>query len=396
MSDRIKRNKSFSSLFSRVTGQYDSDPEPSTLSRSSSAASTPSSSKKRKRTIFDWGKSPLQKEQKTKDEEGDEAEEGESKQQEEDPEVLKREQELDEELPEELRKLRPRGYKFNPPPKDRPVRVYADGVFDLFHLGHMKQLEQAKKALPNATLIVGIPSDKDTHRKKGLTVLSDEQRAESLRHCKWVDEVIEDCPWVVTPEFMDEHKIDYVAHDDLPYASVGDDDIYRPIKEKGQFLTTQRTEGISTSDIITTIIRDYDKYLMRNFARGVSRKELNVSWIKKNEIDLKRHLSDLREIVKNRGRNSDLMGFISWALKQRNAPRSVRGDEDEDVTLDEDEDADGARSPVSEFAAKYSGNLIDNVRGWVSRKIDAGESISPSPAESSDEDDRRHKKARVE
>lgn len=33
---------------------------------------------------------------------------------------------------------------------------------------------------------------------------------------RWVDEVIPDAPWVITKEFLDKHKIDYVAHDSLP------------------------------------------------------------------------------------------------------------------------------------------------------------------------------------
>ncbi|EEH36050.2 cholinephosphate cytidylyltransferase [Paracoccidioides lutzii Pb01] len=193
----------------------------------------------------------------------------------------------------------PAGYHTNPPPTGRPVRVYADGVFDLFHLGHMRQLEQAKKAFPETYLIVGVTSDHETHKRKGLTVLTGTERSETVRHCRWVDEVIPDCPWIVTPEFLEKHQIDYVAHDDLPYGAAEGDDIYAPIKAQGKFLVTQRTEGVSTTGIITHIVRDYEKYITRQLKRGTSRQELNVSWLKKNELEIKRHVAELRDSIKN-------------------------------------------------------------------------------------------------
>ena len=102
--------------------------------------------------------------------------------------------------------------------------------------------------------MVGVCSDASTQAEKGMTVMNEAERSESVRHCKWVDEVIQNVPWVITDEFLREHQIDFVAHDDIPYPSGDHDDIYKGVKDQGKFLTTQRTEGISTSKIITNII----------------------------------------------------------------------------------------------------------------------------------------------
>lgn len=104
---------------------------------------------------------------------------------------------------------------------NNPVRIYADGVFDMYHIGHAKVLEQAKKLFPHVYLIVGVSGDEETIEKKGKIVMNEQERSEILLHCKWVDEVIMPCPWVLTLDFLDKHNIDYVAHDDIPYGSAG-------------------------------------------------------------------------------------------------------------------------------------------------------------------------------
>lgn len=191
-------------------------------------------------------------------------------------------------------------YWIRDPPTDRPVRVYADGIYDLFHFGHARSLEQAKKSFPNTFLLVGCCNDEVTHKLKGKTVMTDKERYESLRHCRWVDEVIPDAPWVINQEFIDKHKIDYVAHDSLPYAdaSGAGNDVYEFVRKIGRFKETKRTDGISTSDIIMRIVKDYNEYVMRNLDRGYSRKELGVSYVKEKRLRVNMGLKKLREKVK--------------------------------------------------------------------------------------------------
>lgn len=176
-----------------------------------------------------------------------------------------------------------RPYRINPPPEggknpSRPIRIYADGVYDLFHYAHALQLRQAKLSFPCVHLIVGVVSSELCAAHKNAPVMTSQERYAAVRNCRWVDEVIEDAPWVINQEILDKFAIDYVAHDDLPYAGAGSSaemsDIYAFCKDQGRFLPTQRTEGVSTSELLARIVEQYRNHNYDQKLAKIGHKEL--------------------------------------------------------------------------------------------------------------------------
>ena len=94
------------------------------------------------------------------------------------------------------------------------MRILAAGVFDMFHIGHAATLEQAKKHFTNVHLIVGVTSDEDILKHKGRNVMLQAERAEILKHCRWVDEVICPCPHIISIEFLEKNNINFVVHEE--------------------------------------------------------------------------------------------------------------------------------------------------------------------------------------
>ncbi|MCT3284079.1 hypothetical protein EFP16_11260 [Lactiplantibacillus pentosus] len=71
-------------------------------------------------------------------------------------------------------------------------RGYTQGVFDMFHVGHLNLINNAKKQCES--LIVGVNADELVQSYKGkVPVITQENRREIVSNIKAVDEAVRSC-----------------------------------------------------------------------------------------------------------------------------------------------------------------------------------------------------------
>lgn len=139
--------------------------------------------------------------------------------------------------------------------------VYIDGVFDLFHRGHLESLIKAKNIFNdtnNTLLIVGIVNDKDCESYKRKPIIKEDDRVEIIKNLKIVDDIIFPCPLIVTNEFLEKNNIDLVVH-----GFVDENDrqkqkeFFNEIVELGKFKEIDYYKETSTTKIIKKIKDNY-------------------------------------------------------------------------------------------------------------------------------------------
>jgi cytidyltransferase-like protein len=130
-------------------------------------------------------------------------------------------------------------------PKAQVKKVFTNGVFDLFHEGHLNLLRKAKAE--GAYLLVGVASDEACAESKRKPWQSWEVRARVVSEVPFVDDVIK-TPWSadLTRDFYARHGISVQVQGDRGSS-------FALAEELGILKIVGRTEGISTTKLVNIL-----------------------------------------------------------------------------------------------------------------------------------------------
>lgn len=129
--------------------------------------------------------------------------------------------------------------------------VYIDGIFDLFHEGHVRFMQKARAVGgPNARLLVGVITDEDASWKRAPVMLHSE-RVSVVDACRYVNGVVRNPPLILDRHFIEQNNISYVVH--------GDDDkqekFFQVPIQMGIMRYVPYHRGVSTTDILKRVAK---------------------------------------------------------------------------------------------------------------------------------------------
>lgn len=130
------------------------------------------------------------------------------------------------------------------------VWVYAPGVCDLFHAGHVEFFRRAR-ALGDR-LIAGVPSETTIADYKPAPVMTHAERVAVVAACRYVDRVVADAPRHVTAEFLDSIGAAFAVHgDDITPAAL--EVSFPGLMAAGRMRLLPYTASVSSSQVIARI-----------------------------------------------------------------------------------------------------------------------------------------------
>lgn len=134
------------------------------------------------------------------------------------------------------------------------MKLFCDGVFDLFHEGHVKHFKRIKELYPKSYLIVGIYNDKESTGYKRKPYYNEKRRLKLVGSCKYVDEVTLDYPGIMTEEFINKNNIDMLIH---AFSNINDIEKQKMYFEEpirlNKMKVIEYNKGVSTTTIIENL-----------------------------------------------------------------------------------------------------------------------------------------------
>jgi len=130
------------------------------------------------------------------------------------------------------------------------VWVYAPGVCDLFHSGHVEFFRKARSL--GDRLIAGVPSETTIADYKPPPVMTLQERVTVVGACRYVDRVLPDAPRQVTAEFLDSIGADFAVHgDDITPEQM--EFSFPGLKAAGRMRLVPYMPSVSTTQILARI-----------------------------------------------------------------------------------------------------------------------------------------------